>query len=65
MAAFYRLGQVAELLGVSVDTVRRWVDFGRLEAHRTEGGQRLIEGKDLARFMQDRSAAVEPDFVVA
>jgi molybdopterin-binding protein len=65
MAAFYRLGQVAELLGVSVDTVRRWVDSGRLEAHRTEGGQRLIEGRDLARFMQDRPAAVEPDFVVA
>src|SRR6266542_2782345 len=36
----YRIGQVAELLGVSVDTVRRWADAGRLGARRTEGGQR-------------------------
>ena len=35
----YRIGQAAELLGVSVDTLRRWVDSGRLAAIRTEGGQ--------------------------
>jgi molybdopterin-binding protein len=65
MAAFYRPGQVADLLGVSVDTVRRWVDTGRLHAERTSGGQRLIDGKDLARFMQTLPAANEPDTVVA
>jgi molybdopterin-binding protein len=47
----YRLGQVAELLGVSVDTVRRWADAGRLGARRTEGGQRVIDGASLAAFM--------------
>ncbi|MGH9118971.1 MAG: TOBE domain-containing protein [Acidimicrobiales bacterium] len=65
MASFYRPGQVADLLGVSVDTVRRWVDSGRLHAARTAGGQRLIDGKDLARFMQDQPGASEPDVVVA
>ena len=44
----YRIGQAAELLGVSVDTVRRWVDGGRLEASRAAGGQRMIDGVALA-----------------
>ena len=46
----FRIRQAAELLGVSVDTVRRLVDAGRLPAARTDGGQRLIDGKALARF---------------
>jgi molybdopterin-binding protein len=44
------MGQAAELLGVSVDTVRRWADAGRIETMRTEGGHRLVDGAALARF---------------
>jgi molybdate transport system ATP-binding protein len=44
----YRIGQVAELLGVSVDTVRRWADTGRLGVRRTEGGQRVVDGAAMA-----------------
>ena len=46
----FRIGQAAQLLGVSTDTVRRWADQGRLATVRTEGGQREIEGPELARF---------------
>ena len=46
----YRMGEAAEILGVSVDTVRRWADGGRLRAVRTAGGHRVIDGADLARF---------------
>ena len=63
--ATYRLGQVADLLGVSVDTVRRWADAGRLPTSRTDGGQRTVDGADLARFLQESATAPEPDVVVS
>ena len=46
----FRIGQAAELLGVSPDTVRRWADDGRLATDRTAGGQRMVDGAELARF---------------
>jgi molybdopterin-binding protein len=61
----YRIGQVAELLGVSVDTVRRWADAGRLGAHRTEGGQRVIDGAALAEFMAGLRQSPEPEETMA
>jgi molybdopterin-binding protein len=49
----YRPGEVAELLDVSIDTVRRWTDAGSLKTRRSKGGQRLIEGRELARFISE------------
>jgi molybdopterin-binding protein len=55
----YRIGEAAELLGVSPDTVRRWIDAGRLAAARDGQGHRAIDGADLAGFA--RSLADQPD----
>jgi molybdopterin-binding protein len=61
----YRIGQAAELLGVSVDTVRRWADAGRLGTRRTEGGQRVVDGASLAEFMSGLRHRPEHDEVIA
>lgn len=54
----FRMGRAAELLGVSVDTLRRWADAGRVATTRTAGGRREVEGAALAELA--RSLAVEP-----
>jgi len=57
--ATYRIGQAADLLGVSADTVRRWADSGRLATARTQSGRRVVDGETLAKFAS--SLASEPD----
>ena len=46
----YRLREAADLLGVSVDTVRRWADSGRLSTATDPSGHRCVEGVELAAF---------------
>ena len=53
----YRLGLAARVLGVSVDTVRRHADAGRLASMRTAGHQRLVDGADLARLAESLEPA--------
>ncbi|HZD01353.1 MAG TPA: helix-turn-helix transcriptional regulator [Actinomycetes bacterium] len=61
----YRIGQVAELLGVSADTVRRLADSGRLPTQRTTGGQRVIDGTVLARYLAESPPAPEAEAIAA
>ena len=49
-----RVGQAAEMLGVSIETLRRWETEGRLHMERSEGGQRLIDIEDVARLLDER-----------
>ena len=56
----YRIGEVAELMGVSSDTVRRLVDSGQFRTTRTSRGERLVDGADLARYLAEQGAASVP-----
>ena len=48
-----RIGQVAKLLAVSTDTIRTWIDEGRIRSDRTNGGHRIIKGTDLVEFLTE------------
>jgi molybdopterin-binding protein len=60
-----RIGQAAELLGVTVDTLRRWEADGRIATRRSSGGQRLIELADVRRLLEDRRRATPDRPIVA
>jgi molybdopterin-binding protein len=60
-----RVGQAAEMLGVSVETLRRWETAGRLRMARSEGGQRLVEIGEVARLLDERRRASTDRPIVA
>lgn len=62
--AQYRPAQIADLLGVSADTVRRWCDEDRLPTTRSSGGHRVVEGADLAAYLSGGRDAFEPESLV-
>ena len=46
----YRVAEAADILGVSDDTLRRWIEAERVPASVGEDGRRQIAGVDLARL---------------
>ncbi|MFF3063960.1 molybdopterin-binding protein [Oerskovia sp. NPDC057915] len=56
----YRIKEAADLLGVSDDTVRRWVDAGELDATLDESGRKVVDGAQLAAYAV-RTAQSTPD----
>lgn len=49
----YRISEAASLLGVSDDTVRRWVDDGHLNSSVDAAGRKVVDGASLARHTQE------------
>ncbi len=49
-----RLGIAAEMLGVSVETLRRWEVEGRIAVERTPGGRRRVPLAEVARLLSER-----------
>ena len=49
-----RVGQAAEMLQVSIETLRRWEAEGRLQVTRSTGGQRLVPITEVTRLLAER-----------
>lgn len=56
-----RIREAAELLGVSDDTVRRWIDNGTLAASQDQAGRKVVSGRDLAEFWRNNAPPLPPD----
>lgn len=52
------MSEAARLLGVSDDTVRRWVDGGQLTAGVDGSGRKVVDGAELAAFARANAADV-------
>ena len=52
-----RAGQAAEMLGVTIETLRRWEADGRLRLERSSGGQRLVPIAEVTRLLAERRRA--------
>ena len=50
-----RIGSAASILGVSVDTLRRWEKDGRVTFSRSTGGQRTLDVDSLRDLLRERA----------
>ncbi len=57
----FRIREAAALLGVSDDTLRRWIDGGRIAANTDASGRMVVDGPALAALAQELSASIEDD----
>lgn len=53
----YRISEAAGLLGVSDDTVRRWIAAGTLGVLQDDAGRQVIDGAELAGRAQEIAVA--------
>ena len=60
-----RVGQAAEMLQVSVETLRRWEGEGRLRMERSAGGQRIVPVGEVTRLLAERRAQATDRPIVA
>jgi molybdopterin-binding protein len=60
-----RIGQAAELLGVGIDTLRRWETTHKLRVIRTPGGQRVVPILEVSRLLAERRRGTTDRPIVA
>jgi molybdopterin-binding protein len=64
-SGWLRVGQAAEMLGVSIETLRRWGADGTVRMERSAGGQRVLSIAEVSRLMRERRRDVQDRPIVA
>lgn len=52
-----RVSEAAAYLGISDDTLRRWIDAGRVAATSDASGRQVIEGAEVARLLRETTSS--------
>lgn len=53
-----RIADAAAYLGISDDTLRRWIEAGRAQAATDNSGRQVLEGAEVARLLRESSPSV-------
>jgi DNA-binding transcriptional MerR regulator len=62
---YFRIGEVAELVGVEPHVLRYWETEFRMRPHRSSSGQRLYRKKDIVRFLRVKKLLHTEGFTIA
>jgi excisionase family DNA binding protein len=46
----YTIGEASRVLGVSIDTIRRWDREGKIKTHRDAGNRRVVPASEIDRM---------------
>jgi len=62
---YFRIGEVAQLVGVDAHVLRYWESEFKIKPHRSSSGQRLFRKQDLSRFYRIKSLLHEEGYTIA
>ena len=53
---YYSIGEAAKVLGISVDTLRRWDRSGRINTERDSSNRRIVPAQEIDRLRGDQGS---------
>jgi DNA-binding transcriptional MerR regulator len=62
---YFRIGEVAQLVGVDAHVLRYWESEFRMKPRRSPSGQRLYRRSDLAKFLRIKSLLHDEGYTIA
>ncbi|MCB9778494.1 MAG: MerR family transcriptional regulator [Alphaproteobacteria bacterium] len=62
---YFRIGEVAQLVGVDAHVLRYWESEFRMKPHRSSSGQRLYRKRDLSRFFRIKRLLHDEGYTIA